>query len=117
MAHAVCDHRHADSGSINHSRGKNRSYGRSAIFHRHIASRHVLQPEFDIIEHGLSLFKHVVHSNAEGRQTSCSIRQDIDSLLQAVGPVATLLACWSMGIRNPEPSLKVLVTVDRKSVV
>ena len=28
-----------------------------------------------------------------------------------MGPVATLLACWSMGIRNPEPSITVLLTV------
>jgi hypothetical protein len=28
-----------------------------------------------------------------------------------MGPVATLLACWSIGIRNPEPSLRVLLTV------
>ncbi|KAH8752698.1 triose-phosphate transporter family-domain-containing protein [Hyaloscypha sp. PMI_1271] len=32
-------------------------------------------------------------------------------MLKAIGPVATLLACWSMGIRNPEPSVKVLITV------
>lgn len=31
--------------------------------------------------------------------------------LQAIGPVATLLACWSMGIRNPEPSVRILLTV------
>jgi succinate dehydrogenase/fumarate reductase cytochrome b subunit len=30
---------------------------------------------------------------------------------KAAGPVATLLACWSIGIRNPEPSVKVLLTV------
>ena len=31
--------------------------------------------------------------------------------MKAIGPVATLLACWSMGIRNPEPSIRVLLTV------
>jgi hypothetical protein len=30
---------------------------------------------------------------------------------QAIGPVATLLACWSMKIYNPEPSMRVLSTV------
>jgi hypothetical protein len=28
-----------------------------------------------------------------------------------MGPVATLLACWSIGIRNPEPSIRVLLIV------
>jgi hypothetical protein len=28
-----------------------------------------------------------------------------------MGPVATLLACWSMGIRNPEPSIRVFLIV------
>lgn len=28
-----------------------------------------------------------------------------------MGPVATLLACWSIGIRNPEPSIRVLLTI------
>ncbi|KAH8598348.1 triose-phosphate transporter family-domain-containing protein [Bisporella sp. PMI_857] len=32
-------------------------------------------------------------------------------MLKSIGPVATLLACWSMGIRNPEPSMQVLLTV------
>ena len=37
--------------------------------------------------------------------------QHADQRVKAIGPVATLLACWSMGIRNPEPSVKVLITV------
>lgn len=32
-------------------------------------------------------------------------------MLKAIGPVATLLACWSMGIYNPEPSIRVMLTV------
>jgi hypothetical protein len=29
-------------------------------------------------------------------------------MLKAAGPVVTLLACWSMGLRDPEPSVRVL---------
>lgn len=32
-------------------------------------------------------------------------------MLKAIGPVATLLACWSIGIKNPVPSLRLLLTV------
>jgi len=42
---------------------------------------------------------------------STFIEENVDMMLQAIGPVATLLACWSMGIRNPEPSIRVLLTV------
>ncbi|RDW64043.1 hypothetical protein BP5796_10545 [Coleophoma crateriformis] len=33
-------------------------------------------------------------------------------MLKALGPVATLLACWSMGLRNPPPSMRVFVIVS-----
>jgi len=33
------------------------------------------------------------------------------TLSQAIGPVVTLLACWSMKIYNPPPSMRVLLTV------
>ncbi|KAL3420062.1 triose-phosphate transporter [Phlyctema vagabunda] len=32
-------------------------------------------------------------------------------MLKALGPVATLLACWSMGLRNPAPSFRVFFVV------
>ncbi|KAI9729518.1 MAG: hypothetical protein M1818_008490 [Claussenomyces sp. TS43310] len=32
-------------------------------------------------------------------------------MLKALGPVATVLACWSIGLRNPQPSIHIFLTV------
>jgi hypothetical protein len=61
-----------------------------------------------------SVYLYLSMSFIQMLKASLNLRLRKNSLkvnLQAIGPVATLLACWSMGIRNPEPSIKVLLTV------
>ncbi|KAG9240097.1 DUF250 domain membrane protein [Calycina marina] len=60
-----------------------------------------------ILPTGLCFSMSLILSNKVYLYLSVSFIQ----MLKAIGPVATLGACWSMGIRNPEPSLQVLLTL------
>lgn len=60
-----------------------------------------------ILPIGLCFSMSLILSNVVYLYLSMSFIQ----MLKAIGPVATLLACWSMKIFNPEPSVRVLVTV------
>jgi len=60
-----------------------------------------------ILPIGLCFSMSLILSNVVYLYLSMSFIQ----MLKAIGPVATLLACWSMKIRNPEPSVRVLLTV------
>lgn len=112
MAHAFCNHRNANTVTHNKSHPKEQRHECQVIYPSNPSHRDVLQHEPDSIECRVLVSEHVFHTNAQSKQKShFNMEEYSHHHPQAIGPVATLLACWSMGIRNPEPSIRVFLTV------